>query len=313
MKVLKVEHYIIQEMISEGTFGQVMMATNTYTNVTVAAKLEPKDVAFPQLKDEYEMYELLGSETPGFIKIYHYGPCNRLYNALIMELLGPDLDDLFVGCRMQFSHKTVLMIARQTIELMRYVHGKDIIYRDVKPENFCIGHRYQSKEKIIHIIDFGLAKLEQEMMLPDNDDNIIYGYLVGTARYMSVNAHIGMVQSKRDDLESLGYMYIYFLLGKLPWMGLSGAERLVDHYKDIGEIKRTTPPEQLVESYPEMVEYMNYVKKLKFREEPDYDYVLGLMKKAFEEKQYEYDCIFDWNDMMNKKLLGDAIELDPDD
>lgn len=136
-----------------------MFARNVNTQVTAAAKLEAFDAASPQLETEFTAYELLGHQKDGFIKIFHYGPCDKLYNALIMELLGPDLDDLFISCRSSFTYKTTLMIAMQTIKLIKHVHEKGIIYRDIKPENFCIGTKLKETEKLIHIIDFGLAKV----------------------------------------------------------------------------------------------------------------------------------------------------------
>lgn len=117
--------------------------------------------------------------------------------------------------------------------------------------------------------------------------------LSGTARYMSINTHLGREQSRRDDLEALGHVFMYFLRGSLPWQGLKAATNK-QKYEKIGEKKQSTPVKELCDVYPgtrfkaqyleEFGIYLSHVRNLKFEETPDYDYLRGLMNKGIPSK-----------------------------
>ncbi|OBZ72585.1 Casein kinase I 1 [Grifola frondosa] len=285
-------HFRVGKKIGEGSFGVVFEGTNMLNNQPVAIKFEPRKSEAPQLRDEYRSYRTLNG-TPGVPQVHYFGQ-EGLHNVLVIDLLGPNLEDLFDMCGRKFTIKTVCMAAKQMVTRVQAIHEKSLIYRDIKPDNFLIGVPGSKTANTIHIIDFGMAKHYRD---PKTKVHIPYRErksLSGTARYMSINTHLGREQSRRDDLESLGHVFMYFLRGGLPWQGLRAATNK-QKYEKIGEKKQSTPIEELCEGFPEeFAIYMNYVRKLGFEETPDYDFLRELFSKVLKTLGEPEDGVFDW-------------------
>jgi len=220
------------------------------------------------------------------------------FNVMVIELLGPSLEDLFNFCERKFSLKTLLMLAEQMLTLIEYVHSKNFLHRDIKPENFLMG--VGKNEKQLYVIDFGLAKKYRN---PYTQEHIPYRdgkQLTGTARYASINTHVGIEQSRRDDLEAIAYVLMYFGRGSLPWQGLRGHTK-EEKYRRIWEKKEATPSEVLGKHLPqEFTTYLNYTQNLMFEDRPNYAYPKMLMQSVIAKEQIDMDGDFDW-DVRNVK------------
>ncbi|CAF0884910.1 unnamed protein product [Rotaria sp. Silwood1] len=294
-------HYQIGRRLGSGNFGEIHLGRNNETHEYVAIKLEQILTRTPQLAYEYRFYKILG-KCDGIPYVQFYGQTGS-HNALVMELLGPSLEDLFDLCSRRFSLKTVLMIGLQLLDRIEYVHSKNLIYRDIKPENFLIGRGSTNRQHIIHMVDFGLAKQYRT----SDGSHIPYREhksLTGTARYMSINTHLGREQSRRDDLEALGYMFMYFLRGSLPWQGLK-ADTLKERYQKIGETKRFTTNEILCEGYTnQFLIYMRTVRQMEFSQTPDYNSLRALFHNALDENNLINDSDFDWIKLLQEHRLN---------
>ncbi|XP_071908889.1 casein kinase 1-like protein 2 isoform X2 [Coffea arabica] len=227
--------YRLGRKIGSGSFGEIYLGTNIQTNEEVAIKLENVKTKHPQLLYESKLYRILQGGT-GIPNVRWFG-VEGDYNVLVMDLLGPSLEDLFNFCSRKLSLKTVLMLADQMINRVEFVHSKSFLHRDIKPDNFLMGLGRRANQ--VYVIDFGLAKKYRDTSTHQHIPYRENKNLTGTARYASMNTHLGIEQSRRDDLESLGYVLMYFLRGSLPWQGLKAGTKK-QKYEKISERKVST-------------------------------------------------------------------------
>jgi casein kinase 1 len=289
--------YRLKKKIGSGSFGVIYLGQNVASNEEVAVKLEESRAQNPQLFYESKLCRYLQGGV-GIPNIYYYGTENN-YNVMVIDLLGPSLEDLMGLCGRRFSVKTVLMLAEQMITRVEYMHAKNFLHRDIKPDNFLVGLGRKAQQ--VFIIDFGLAKRYRD---PRTQQHIPYREgksLTGTARYTSIYTHQGVEQSRRDDLEGLGYVFMYFLRGSLPWQGLPAGNKK-EKYERIMESKIATSVETLCRGFPaEFSVFLNYCKGLRFEDRPDYTYLKRLFKELLLKENYTNDGIFDWSGLIGSQ------------
>lgn len=282
-------YYRLKRKLGAGSFGKIYLVEHILTHEQFAAKFEDSDVCSPQLPYEAKLYRKFagGSHVP---QTYWSGTEKR-HNILVMDLLGSSLEDLFEK-HGKMSLKTVLMLADQMISAIKFIHSKNYIHRDIKPDNFMMGTGKNSGR--VYSIDFGLSKRYRDDLTQQHIKYIEGKSLTGTARYASIGALRGHEQSRRDDLEALAYVWVYLLKGKLPWMGINAKTR-DEKYQKIADVKENTPIHELCSGLPkEFVEYLKYVRNLEFTETPDYSYLRGLIRQAFQREGYVCDHVYDW-------------------
>jgi len=286
----------ISKKLGSGSFGDIYLGTHVTSNDEVAVKMEPVRTQHPQLLYEAKVLRHLRGGV-GIPEILWVGTESDS-NIMVLDLLGPSLEDLFNYCSRRFSLKTVLMVGEQMLTRVEYVHTKCFLHRDIKPDNFLMGVNRKSHQ--VYLIDFGLSK---RFMDPKSGQHIPYRTgksLTGTARYASVNTHLGLEQGRRDDIEGLMYVLLYFLRGSLPWQGLQAANQKEKYHK-ICLKKQNIPVRELCKGLPaEFGTLLSYCRNLKFDEAPNYNYCRKLLREVFEQNGYTLDYVYDWTMKQNE-------------
>ena len=279
----------ITKKIGHGTFGNVYEAKNIIDKTQVAMKLEKRLILRSYLKNEYPfLYQLEGLGIP---KLISFGT-NLEYNILVMELLGQSLESIRLKNGKKFNIKDTCMIGIQTIERIEFIHSKYIIHRDINSANLLLG---KDNPYLIYLIDFGFAKKYRSSTSGKHIKYGIVKIVEGTDLFLSTNATCGVEQSRRDDLESLCYTLIFLLKGSLPWQKFDKISDVKTKYNKIYVCKKEISPNQLCDGLPdEFKEFVTYCKSLGFEQDPNYDYLKGLLQNVLIKKNCQIDFIFSW-------------------
>ena len=265
----------------------VFEGINIITKIKVAMKLENIITGKNTLTNEtYILLNIKGYGIPEIITFGHSGK----YKVLIEELLGKSLQDLYELNDNEIPLKDICMIAIQLLERIEYIHSKSIIHRNINPNNFLIGEKNSS---LIYIIDFANSKKYRSSRTGKHLKFNLNQKITGDFSFISINSMRGGEQSRKDDLESLGYMIIYLLKGFLPWKEF---ENKSNKLKKIYELKKKISLERLCRFLPDEIRmYMEYCKNLSFEQEPKYEYLKGIFKEILIKNQKINDNIFLWN------------------
>ena len=283
--------FTIKNLIGKGAFGEVYECENKKTKERCAVKLERtgRNVG-DQLDKEIAIYRKL-SGCPDVCRI-HWSGSYSIYRAVVMDLLDKSVESQMSSFPKGLSLKSVLMLADQMLRRIELLHRSGYIHRDIKADNFAFG--LDGRANTLFLIDYGLSKRWADA----NGQHIPYRQncpTVGTMRYVSINGHLGLEQSRRDDMESLGYLFVYLLKGSLPWQGVAAATEK-ERCARIAEMKLQTSLETLCDGCPsEFREYLRYVRMLRFDDEPEYAEYRRMFSELFARSGFVYDNRYEWN------------------
>ena len=300
--------YKLTKIIGSGSFGFVYKGINIIDKKSVAVKVEKKELGLNLLeKESYYLYNLKGIGVP---EVVSYGFSGK-YNILVQTLLGESLGKIFYKNNYHFPLKDICMFSIQILDRIEYVHSKYIIHRDIKPENFLIG---DPDKYMIYIIDFGLSKKYKSSRTNKHVQFRLTKKFTGTARYASLNSIRGSEQSRRDDLEAIGYMLLYFFnRGRLPWQGVSCKQK-AEKYVKIYTMKKNLNLDEFCKNMPrEIIYFMNYTRGLDFEQKPDYNYLRSLFENVLKVNRTSNDLHFSWiqdlSILKNFENSGNKISL----
>ncbi|CAJ0570626.1 unnamed protein product, partial [Mesorhabditis spiculigera] len=270
----------VVQKINFGSYGTIYSAVDLKENGKLVAVKFETSTEDAHLKYEYEVYRVLAGgpkkkrrkvTIPGVPRVYWFGEEFGGQRMMVMSLLGPSLENLFTYCDRSFCRKTIMALGNQMIDRLKWLHERGYVHRDLKPENFLVG--IENEERTLFLIDFGLARRYRYR----DGDNLVHiphrkgKNLVGTAKYASLNSHLGMELSRRDDIESFVYIMAELCCGELPWKESKSKGRYRTKQQSYNRIRNIKETVDWKLSCPPLAELFAYSKAMGFMEAPDYE------------------------------------------
>lgn len=288
----------VEREIGKGAFGVLYLATDFHTHTSVAIKVELSTAQYPQLLYECRVYKELGGHGVVGVPLMFWAGEDGPHNMLVMQLLGYSLEELFNYCGRIFTLKTVLLIGLEMLKRIKHVHARGFVHRDIKPDNFLFGLGQHAET--LFLIDFGLCKRFVDPAtgahIPDREGK----QLTGTPRYASVRTHLGREQSRRDDVEALAYVLMYFCNGSLPWQGKTERKRQ-NHYGAVLAVKNSD--QAVPAGTPREIELiLSHARALSFEAIPDYDALIENLQSLFTKSGFVQDGTYDWSTVPLQQL-----------
>ncbi|GAA6223311.1 tau-tubulin kinase 2 [Lates japonicus] len=279
------ERWKVVKKIGGGGFGEIYEAVDLLTRVSVALKVESAQQPKQVLKMEVAVLKKLQGKD----HVCRFVGCGRndRFNYVVMELQGRNLADLRRSMtRGTFSISTTLRLGRQILEAIESIHSVGFLHRDIKPSNFAMG-RFPSTCRTCYMLDFGLARQFTNSCQEVRPPRPVAGFR-GTVRYASVNAHKNKEMGRHDDLWSLFYMLVEFLVGQLPWRKIKDKEH-------VGKLKETYDHHQMLKHLPaEFGVFLEHISSLDYFTKPDYQLLMSVFDNSMKTYNVVENDPYDW-------------------
>ncbi|XP_034531626.1 tau-tubulin kinase 2 isoform X2 [Notolabrus celidotus] len=279
------ERWKVVKKIGGGGFGEIYEAVDLLTRVSVALKVESAQQPKQVLKMEVAVLKKLQGKD----HVCRFVGCGRndRFNYVVMELQGRNLADLRRSMtRGTFSISTTLRLGRQILEAIESIHSVGFLHRDIKPSNFAMG-RFPSTCRTCYMLDFGLARQFTNSCQEVRPPRPVAGFR-GTVRYASVNAHKNKEMGRHDDLWSLFYMLVEFLVGQLPWRKIKDKEH-------VGKLKDTYDHRLMLKHLPaEFGVFLEHISNLDYFTKPDYQLLMSVFDNSMKTYNVVENDPYDW-------------------